>query len=102
MLIKYQLAPETFWCTPCKAGAQLNTSFLQSQNGGNAKKGVVGGAVSPQPRRCARTARSLVMPDIVHDELHKQRGVHQLGRDDVVRNVVVDARVLLDVAAGAT
>ena len=41
------------------------------------------------------------MPDIVHDELHEQRGVHQLGGDDVIRDVVVDARVLLDVAAGA-
>ncbi len=37
------------------------------------------------------------MLDIIHDELYQQCGVDQLGRDDVIRNVVVNARVFLDV-----
>jgi len=44
-------------------------------------------------------AHALVMLDIIHDELHQQSRVHQLRGDDVVGNVVVDARVLLDVPA---
>ena len=64
-------------------------------------KGVVVGAWSQQVAKPRTHGDSLVMPDIVHDELHEKRGVHQLGGDDVIRDVVVDARVLLDVAAGA-
>lgn len=40
------------------------------------------------------------MLDVIHDELHQQRGVDKLGGDDVVGDVVVNARVLFDVAAG--
>ncbi len=40
------------------------------------------------------------MLDVIHDELQQQCCVDQLSGDDVVRDVVVDARVLLDVAAG--
>jgi hypothetical protein len=39
------------------------------------------------------------MLGVIHDELYQQCGVDQLGRDDVIRNVVVNARVFLDVTA---